>query len=283
MKVTKVMTIIVCVMLVATCALGLTACNSNSVSIGVQAGTTGAYYVAGDEDWGFTGFSNVTLKEYDSAGLAVVDMINGNIDYVITDNGPAAELVSTYSTQVKLIDIPLTDTEEYAIGVDKAQDDLLASINEVLAKMESDGTLAEINALYDNGDEGEGVASGTLDLDNTAGQLVVATNAEFAPYEYMQGNLYYGIDMDIIAHIASELGLELVIVNMDFDAVVSSVGNNGIDVAIAALTVSSSREEAVNFSSSYETAYQTIIVPIDDTTFDDCTTAAEVEAIIASK
>ncbi len=279
MKVTKVMTIVVCVILVATCALALTACDSNSVSIGVQAGTTGSFYVGGDEDWGFDGFSNVTLKEYDNAGLAVLDMINGNINYVITDNGPAAELVNTYSTQVKLIDIELTDSEQYAIGVDKAQDDLLASINTVLAEMIADGTMDEINATYADSD---GVTSATKDLSNTAGQLVVATNAEFAPFEYMEGNKYYGIDMEIIAYIASELGLELVIENMEFDSVVTSVGSNGVDVAIAALTVSDTRKEAVNFTDSYATAYQTLIVLIDDTSFDNCTTAAEVEAIIAS-
>ncbi|MCI8337102.1 MAG: transporter substrate-binding domain-containing protein [Lachnospiraceae bacterium] len=61
----------------------------NSVNIGVQNGTTGQFYCEGDKDWGFDGFK-VTTKGYGNGSLAVQDLINGNLDYVIIDSAPAA-------------------------------------------------------------------------------------------------------------------------------------------------------------------------------------------------
>ena len=74
--------------------------------------------------------------------------------------------------------------------------------------------------------------------------------------------------------------MELVIRDMDFDAVVSSVGTNGVDMAMAGLTVNAEREKVVNFADAYYNASQMLIVKADNTQFDACTTAAEVEAIL---
>ena len=99
----------------------------------------------------------------------------------------------------------------------------------------------------------------------------------------MKGDSYYGIDMEIAAALAEYLGKELVIANMDFDAVCLSVGQQKCDIAMAGLTVKPEREEYVTFSTSYYSASQKIIVTSDNTEFDACTTAAEVEAILAAK
>ena len=109
-------------------------------------------------------------------------------------------------------------------------------------------------------------------------QLVVATNANFAPFEYKEGNKFAGIDMEIAKYIADKLGMELVIEDMDFDAVVTSVGKNNVDVAMAGLTVNEKRKESVDFTASYYNAAQMLIVPADNTDFDDCTTAEQVLA-----
>ena len=66
---------------------------------------------------------------------------------------------------------------------------------------------------------------------------MVATNAAFEPFEYMKGDTYYGIDMEIAAGLAEYLGKELVISNMDFDAVCLSVSQKKADVAMAGLNV----------------------------------------------
>ena len=87
--------------------------------------------------------------------------------------------------------------------------------------------------------------------------------------------------MELAQLIANELGMELVIVDMDFEAVVSSIGNNGIDVAISGLTINPARRKVVNFTNPYERgSYQVIIALEDDDTFDNCKSAKEVLAIL---
>ena len=181
------------------------------------------------------------------------------------------------SDKVKIIDINLTE-EEYAFGVDKNQPELLEDVNEFIDKIMADGTFDAICNKYFGDGEPTPVKSAVEDPSKD--QLIVATNAAFAPFEYMEGDSYYGIDMEIAALLAEELGKELVINNMKFDSVCLSVGEHKCDIAMAGLTVNESRKEVVNFSKSYYNAYQKLIVKADDTTFDACTDAASVDAIL---
>ena len=90
--------------------------------------------------------------------------------------------------------------------------------------------------------------------------------------------------MEIAKLLADELGMELVIEDMDFDAVVTSVGKNNVDLAMAGLTVTASREQSVTFSDAYyEGAYQVLLVKKDNTEFDACKTKEDVEAILKNK
>ncbi len=180
----------------------------------------------------------------------------------------------------KVIDIDLTQ-EEYAFGVDKTQPELLKQVNDFIAKIMDDGTFDDICDHYFG--DGEPVAVTSAEEDDTKDQLLVATNAEFAPFEYKEGDKYYGIDMEIAALLAKELGKELVIKNMDFDAVCLSVGQQKADIAMAGLTVKEDRKEHVEFSSTYYNASQKIVVPSNNTEFDDCKDAAAVEAILNKK
>ena len=178
---------------------------------------------------------------------------------------------------VKVIEINLTE-ELYAFGVDKNQPELLTQVNAFIKKIMDDGTFDSICDKYFGDGEPTAVKSATLDPSKD--QLVVATNAAFEPFEYMIGDSYYGIDMEIAQLLANELGQELVIMNMDFDAVCLSVGQHQCDIAMAGLTVNEERKEYVTFSDSYYEASQVMIVKGDDTTFDACTDAASVEAIL---
>lgn len=191
----------------------------------------------------------------------------------------AATACNTAKGQAKVITIKLTE-EEYAFGVDKNNAQLLSDVNSIIAKIKADGTMDSIMNKYFAGEEVTGITSATKD--DSKNQLVVATNAAFAPFEYKIGDKFAGIDMEIAKIIADELGMELVIDNMEFDSVVLSVGSGKCDIAMAGLTVNEKRKESVNFSDSYYNASQMIIVKADDTTFDGCTTAAEVEAILKS-
>ena len=178
----------------------------------------------------------------------------------------------------KVIDVDLT-SEEYAFGVDKTQPELLEQVNTFINKIKEDGTLDEICDKYFGGGEPTPVESAALD--ESKDQLVVATNAAFEPFEYMQGDSYVGIDMEIAALLADELGKELVIQNMDFDAVCLSVGQQKCDIAMAGLTVSEERKEYVTFSDTYYQASQRLIVPSDNTDFDDMKDADSIAAALA--
>ena len=173
----------------------------------------------------------------------------------------------------KVIGIDLTN-ENYAFGVDKAQPELLEKTNAFIDKILSNGTFDEICSRYSSG--GEPVLVKSAAKDSSKDQLVVATNAAFEPFEYTVCDSYAGIDMEIAKLLADELGKELVIDNMDFDAVCLSVGQHKCDIAMAGLTVNPDREAAVTFSKTYYKASQRVVVKGDDTTFDDCKTADDV-------
>lgn len=180
------------------------------------------------------------------------------------------------NAKVRVIDINLT-SEEYAFGVDKEQPELLEKTNEFIAKIMEDGTFDEICNNYFG--DGEPVMVKSAEYDESKDQLVVATNAGFEPFEYMKGEDYCGIDMEMAALLADYLGKELVIQNMDFDAVCLAVGQQKCDIAMAGLTITDSRKDQVTFTDSYYNASQKLIVAADDTTFDACKTKEDVEAI----
>lgn len=181
------------------------------------------------------------------------------------------------SKEVKVIDIKLTD-EEYAFGVKKDDPELLEKVNAYVKQIKEDGTFEKICDKYFGDGTPEGIESAKQD--SAKDQLLVATNAEFKPFEYMEGDKFYGIDMEIAAGLAKYLGKELVIVHMDFDAVCLSVSQGKADVAMAGLTVKPEREEFVTFSESYYTASQKVVTLASDTSFDSCKTAEDVEAVL---
>ena len=181
---------------------------------------------------------------------------------------------------VKVIEIELTQ-EEYAFGVDKNQPELLEQTNAFIAEIKANGTFDEICDHYFG--DGTPVKVTSAAYDESKDQLVVATNAAFEPFEYTEGDSYLGIDMEIAALLAEYLGKELVIQNMDFDAVCLSVGQQKCDIAMAGLTVKEDRKEYVNFTDSYYNAAQKLIVTSDNKEFDNCADVAAIEAILKGK
>lgn len=181
--------------------------------------------------------------------------------------------------KVKVIDIELTN-EEYAFGVDKNQPELMEEANALIQEIKENGQLDEICNHYFADGTPIGVTS--AEEDSSKDQLIVATNAEFEPFEYKQGDTFYGIDMEIAQLLADRLGKELVIKDMQFDAVLLSVQQGKSDIGMAGLTVSEERQQQVDFTESYYAASQKLIVKGDDTTFDDCQTAEDVVKILNS-
>lgn len=277
----KILICLLVLTLISGCVFAFVGCGSSAKKIGVQSGTTGEYYVKGDADWEFDGLKNTKAMGYDNGGLAVQAMLNGQIDYVIIDEAPAKMLAqsASFKDKVKVIDIALTE-EEYGYAISKTDSTLLSQVNAFIAKIKANGTYDAILNKYFGDGTISPVTSGTKDISKADQQLVVATNAAFAPFEYKEGDKYAGVDMEIAKLLADELGLELVIEDMKFASVVTSVGNNGVDIGMSGMTINEERKKTVNFSDSYYSAAQVLIVKASDTSFDACKTAAEVEAIL---
>ncbi len=118
-------------------------------------------------------------------------------------------------------------------------------------------------------------ACGTDKEENDAEKkvLTMATNAEFPPYEFYDGDKVVGIDAEIAAVIAEKLGMELEIVDTAFDSIIPAIVAGKYDMGMAGMTVTDERLEEVNFSDSYATGVQVVIVKegSEITTVDDLT------------
>ena len=100
----------------------------------------------------------------------------------------------------------------------------------------------------------------TLDDIVKDGKLIVATNAEFPPFEYLDGDTITGFDIDLIKLYAKHLGVEIEINNIDFDGALLSVSSNKADLVIAGVTKNEKREQSLSFSNGYFSASQVVIV-----------------------
>ena len=180
---------------------------------------------------------------------------------------------------VKVIDIELSE-EEYAFCVNQADDTLKASVNAFLAEIKANGKFDAICNNYFG--DGTPLKITSAKLDTSKDQLVVATSTGFEPFEMVdQNEKYSGIDLEIAYYLAQYLGKELVIQDMQFEAVVNAVQSGICDIGMAGLSVTPEREKVVNFSDSYYNAAQVLIVKANDKTFDACKTVADVEAVLA--
>ena len=90
--------------------------------------------------------------------------------------------------------------------------------------------------------------------------LVMATNAAFPPYEYVEGDKFVGIDVEIAQAIADKLGMELQIEDVEFGSIIGGVVEGKYDMGMAGMTVTEERKQSVNFSNTYATGIQVIIV-----------------------
>lgn len=133
--------------------------------------------------------------------------------------------------------------------------------------------LAGSMLLFGCGGNGQtGGQSGEVD-NAEGGVLVMSTNAQFPPYEYYEGDQIVGIDAEIAAALAEKLGMTLQIDDMDFDPAITAAQTGQSDFVMAGLTVTEERQENLNFTESYATGIQVVIVPEDSdiTSIEDMT------------
>ncbi|MBQ4373954.1 MAG: ABC transporter substrate-binding protein/permease, partial [Lachnospiraceae bacterium] len=125
----------------------------------------------------------------------------------------------------------------------------------------ADGTLDSIIKNYVGSEDEIGKTPyEKKDVDRSNGTLTVATNATFPPYEYYENDAVVGLDMDIMQAVCDTLGYELVIEDMEFDSIITAVQTGKVDVGAAGMTVTEDRLKNVDFSNSYTTSKQVIIV-----------------------
>lgn len=248
------------------CMLSLTACGSKKIentvftvddlpgkTIGVQLGTTGDIYASDYEEEGST------IERYNKGADAVQALKQGKIDCVIIDEQPAKAFVA------KNDDLTILDEEfaleEYAICLSKDNAELTAAINGALAELKAEGVLDQIIANY-IGDDTKGTCpyESPADVDRSNGTLTMATNAAFEPYEFYANQQIVGIDAEMAQAVCDKLGYELAIEDMEFDSIINAVTSGKADMGIAGMTVTEDRLQSVDFSDSYTTATQVIIV-----------------------
>lgn len=226
-------------------------------TIGVQLGTTGDIYATDYEDDG-----TAKVERYSKAADAIQALKQQKIDCVILDEQPALNFVQR-NKDIRILKKEFT-LEDYALCLKKGNKELLDKVNAALAKLKEDGTLAKIITNYIGTDEEKGTMPYEKKDVQRNGTLVVATNAEFPPYEYVDNGKITGIDMDIMQAICDEIGVELKIENMKFDSIIASVNAGKADVGAAGMTVTDERKKNVDFSDPYTTSKQVIIVYDDE-------------------
>ncbi|MCQ2772108.1 MAG: transporter substrate-binding domain-containing protein [Bacilli bacterium] len=161
---------------------------------------------------------------------------------------------------------------------------LKATFDTYLEEMEKDGSLDTLISSYFDGTATFTYQNPTVTATPKAGDskyLVVGTNAYFPPFEYYEGSSFKGVDIEIASIFATKLDKTLYIVDMDFDALIGAVSvSKEVDVVMAGMTVSETRLQQVDFTKEYYESAQVISVKAGDTTFDNCKTAEDVEAIL---
>ena len=227
-------------------------------TIGVQLGTTGDIYASDYEEPADADTPASKIERYNKGNDAVQALKQGKIDCVVIDYNPAKAFVEK-NDDLQILDEELS-SEEYAMCVNKDNSELTAKINEALTQLKKDGTLDAIVSNYIGDEAGQHPYTSPEGVDRSNGTLVMATNATFEPYEYYEDQKVVGIDPDIAQAVCDVLGYDLKIEDMEFDAIVNAVVSGKADFGAAGMTVTDERKLSVDFTDTYATASQVIIV-----------------------
>lgn len=223
--------------------------------IGVQIGTTGDIYVSdyeGDE-------AGTKVERYNKGADAIQALKLGKIDCVVIDEQPAIQFVKQ-NGNIRIIEEEFT-LEDYAFCVAKENTQLLEQINTALNRLLENGTVDLIVKNYIGSEDEIGkYPYMSKEVDRSNGMLIMGTNAEFPPYEYYEKNEITGIDVDIMRAISDELGMELQIEDMAFDSIIAAVNSGKVNVGASGFTITEDRKKNINFSDTYTTSKQVIIV-----------------------
>ena len=223
-----------------------------NATIGVQLGTTGDIEASEYEADG------ATVKRYSKGSEAIQALMAGQIDCVIIDQQPAEAFVEK-NDDLKILSDTF-DPEEYAICIAKGNSDLTDKFNSAIEELQKDGTIDSITSNYIGDEAGKHPYETPDGTEYPNGTLTMATNAQFDPYEYYDGDQIVGIDADIAKAICDKLGYELKIEDMEFDAIIAAVSSGKADFGAAGITVTEDRKKNIDFTDTYTKACQVIVV-----------------------
>ena len=218
--------------------------------IGVQLGTTGDIYASDVED--------ATIERFNKGNDAVSALKAGKVDCVIIDEQPAKAFVEKNS-DLMILEEPF-ENEEYAVCVAKENSDLTAKINTALDELKADGTLDSIISNFIGEERGQHPYVSPEGIDRSNGTIIMATNAAFEPYEFIDNGEIVGIDPSMMQAVADKLGMDLQIEDMEFDAIITAVQSGKATVGAAGMTVTEERLKNIDFTNPYTNAKQVIIV-----------------------
>ena len=222
------------------------------LTVGVQTGTTGDSYATDEVN------DDSQMKRYNKGADAIQALKTGKIDCVVIDSLPAEKFVEA-NDDLKIIE-NIWEPEEYAMCLKKGNTELLDQMNAALAELKEDGTLDKIMGNYIGDDTGSYQYETPEGTEYPNGKLVMATNAEFAPWEYKDGDEIVGIDPDIVKAMCDKMGYELEIDDMMFESILAAVTSGKADFGAAGMTVTEERLESVDFTDTYANASQVVIV-----------------------
>ncbi len=222
--------------------------------IGVQIGTTGDIYASdyeGDE-------AGTKVERYNKGTDAIQALMSGKIDCVVLDEQPAIAYTQK-NPELKILEEDFA-LEEYAVCIDKSNVELKQKINEAFYTLQQNGTMQKIIDNYVGDDDVKGTYHYVPKDIERNGVIVVATNAAFKPYEYYENGKITGLDMDMMQAVCDELGMEMRIEDMEFDSIITAVVSGRATVGAAGMTMTEDRLKNIDFTDSYITAKQVIIV-----------------------
>ena len=230
----------------------------NGKTVGVQLGTTGDLMMS-EEVGNAEGLNLAGVEQDNKAADAVQALLTNKIDAVCIDDQVAKNFVAANPDTLTMLDTAYSE-ESYAIAVSKDNPDLTEALNGAIAELMEDGTLDAILDKYIAKVEGATGYVSPEGIEYPNGTLVMATNAAFDPYEYIENGEIVGIDAEFAKALCDKLGYDLEIEDMEFDSIIAAVVSGKADFGMAGMTVTPERQEQIDFTDTYCTAAQNIIV-----------------------
>lgn len=199
------------------------------------------------------------LTVYEKATDVIAALKLGKIQACVMDGGPAEQFYKDTPDILTILPEPMT-TEQYAIAFKKGNSELREKVNAALAEIKAEGTLAAIFEKYEGDYSTFKAADIDLNKGGKNGELHMAMEVGFPPYDIKVADGCIGIDTEMCAAIARKLDMELVITVMNFDALPAAVNTGKVDMICAGITVTEDRKQNMDFSDPYVDARQVAVV-----------------------